>query len=56
MKNVQVLGSRPKALLHVLTFPKVACTFRSDVQSKKDMVWDFMYEGLCMQEGLCRKV
>lgn len=37
MKEIHVLtlclGSRPKALLHVLTFPKIACTFRSAVQS-----------------------
>lgn len=45
MKMVQVLtlclGSRPKALLHVLTFPKIACTFRSAVQTKKDMALGF---------------
>lgn len=44
IKKFQVLGSRPKALIHVSTFPKIACTFRSAVKSKKDMVWGFMYK------------
>lgn len=49
MKKVQVLGSRPEALLHVLTFPKVACTFRSAVQNKKG------FGILCMKVYVCSK-
>lgn len=45
MKEVKALtlglGSRPKFLLHVLTFPKIACNFRPTVQSKKDMALGF---------------
>lgn len=45
IKKAQVLtlclGSRPRALVRVLTFPKIACAFRSAVQSKKDMALGF---------------
>lgn len=45
MEKVQVLtlclGVRPQAVLHVLTFPKIACAFRSAVQNKRGIALGF---------------
>lgn len=50
MKKIHVLtlglGSRPKALLHVLTFPKIAYTFRQFYKVRRTRLWNFLSDGL----------